>query len=67
MTKQFSRVMRQRTYISIAKHIRDAPISQAARIAVVNAVHKALKEDNPMYNEVMFKAIATGGLNADEV
>lgn len=59
--------LKRRVYIGIAKAIRDSTVPWYAMQNLVNAVANAIYEDNPQFDIVSFKAIAMGGIHADEV
>ena len=59
--------MRRKTYMAIAKSIRNLDISHNNKVKVIRALCKVLEEDNPAYDFVAFKYIALGEDDADEV
>ena len=51
----------------IARLVRDTKMHVACKATLINGLHKLFEEDNPMYDAVKFKSIATGTTNETDM
>ena len=55
----------RKCYVAMAKAIRDSGLSKANRDVAIRALSKVLREDNPLYNEYMFRNMANTIMDGD--
>jgi len=56
----------KKVYTSLAKAIRDSGLSKANRDIAIRAISKVLREDNPLYNEYIFRQVANTVMDGND-
>ena len=56
----------KKVYTSLAKAIRDSGLSKANRDLIVRAMNKVFIDDNPLYNEYIFRQVANTVMDGND-